>query len=238
MSVLEKSAQIIDVLGHADGPVRLGAVADAVAVPKATAHRLLGELSRLGIVHSQGDGGYTLGYRLVQWGALADVRFELRAIAEPSMHELSDAVAESVHLHVPEGTSRVCVAGVPGPHTLRPVITVGTTRRLGIGAAGKLLLAFADERILRRVADLTPSDQPLPTPEDLETFRTQGWARSVGELEPGLTAWAAAVRAPGGDVLAALTVSGASTRLPDERGPEIVAHLSSAAARISAHLEG
>ena len=145
MSVLEKSAQIIDVLGHADGPVRLGAVADAVAVPKATAHRLLGELSRLGIVHSQGDGGYTLGYRLVQWGALADVRFELRAIAEPSMHELSGAVAESVHLHVPEGTSRVCVAGVPGPHTLRPVITVGTTRRLGIGAAGKLLLAFADD---------------------------------------------------------------------------------------------
>jgi DNA-binding IclR family transcriptional regulator len=238
VSVLEKSAQIIDVLGHAEGPVRLGAVADAVAMPKSSAHRLLGELSRLGIVRSEGDGEYTLGYRLVRWGALADDRFELRAVAEPVMRRLSDDVSESVHLHVPEGLARVCVAGVPGPHTLRPVIDVGTTRRLGVGAAGKLLLAYADDRVRGRLVDSTPAPQrsALPTDADLAAMRDQGWARSVGELEPGLSAWAAAVTAPDGDAVAALTVSGATTRLPDSRGPEVVARLSAATAEISALL--
>ena len=115
MSVLEKSAQIIDVLGRADGPVRLGAVAEAVAMPKSSTHRLLGELARLGVVRTRGSGHYTLGSRLVQWGALADSRVELRAVAEPAMRRLSEAVAESVHLHVPDGIERICVAGVPGP---------------------------------------------------------------------------------------------------------------------------
>ena len=231
MSVLEKSAQIIDVLGHAEGPVRLGAVAEAVALPKSSTHRLLGELARLGLVRTRGSGHYTLGYRLVQWGALADSRVELRAAAEPAMRRLSEAVAESVHLHVPDGLERICVAGVPGPHLLRPVIDVGTARRLGKGAAGKLLLAYADPGARARIEQ---QDGGAPTEAQLDEIRERGWAASVGELEVGLSAWAAVVLAPDGRALGALAVSGATSRLTVERGPGIVERLLAASREIEA----
>jgi DNA-binding IclR family transcriptional regulator len=240
MSVLEKSVQIIDVLGRADGPVRLGAVADAVAMPKSSTHRLLGEMARLGLVRPGGDGDYTLGYRLVHWGQLADDRLDLRTIAEPVMRRLSAEVAESCHLHVPDGASRVCVAAVPGPHMLRPVITIGTSRRLGPGAAGKLLLAYADPRARARAIELTPVAERagLPTGEELATYRSRRWARSVGELEAGLSSWAAAVLTPDGEALAALTVSGATSRLPDERGQDVVERLLAAADELGAFVAG
>lgn len=234
MSVLEKSAQIIDVLGRADGPVRLGAVAEAVAMPKSSTHRLLGELARLGVVRTRGSGHYTLGYRLVQWGALADSRVELRAVAEPAMRRLSETVAESVHLHVPDGIERICVAGVPGPHLLRPVIDVGTARRLGRGAAGKLLLAFADGATRRRAV---AGETSRPSDAELDAIRGRRWAASVGELELGLSAWAAAIRSPDGRALAAVAVSGASSRLPAERGPDIVERLLAAAQDIERALD-
>jgi DNA-binding IclR family transcriptional regulator len=234
VSVLDKSVQIIDVLGHAPGPVRLGAVAEAVSLPKSSTHRLLGEMARLGLVRHRGDGDYTLGYRLVQWGQLADERLELRTIAEPVMRRLSTDVTESVHLHVPEGAHRVCVAGVDGPHMLRPVITLGAPNRLGVGAAGKLLMAYADPRVRDRALELTPEDARrwLPSSSDLALIRSRGWSTSVGELEPGLTAFAAAVLAPDGAALAALTVAGATPRLPEGRTDEIVRRLLDGAAEI------
>lgn len=240
MSVLEKSVQIIDVLGRAEGPVRLGAVADAVAMPKSSTHRLLGEMARLGLVRPGGDGDYTLGYRLVQWGQLADDRLDLRAIAEPVMRRLSADVAESCHLHVPDGSSRVCIAAVPGPHMLRPVITIGTSRRLGTGAAGKLLLAYADPRASARAIELAPASEraALPTADELAAYRARRWARSVGELEAGLSSWAAAVLTPEGGALAAITVSGATSRLPDARGPEVVERLLAAADEIGSLVAG
>lgn len=240
MSVLEKSVQIIDVLGRAEGPVRLGAVADAVAMPKSSTHRLLGEMARLGLVRTGGDGDYTLGYRLVQWGQLADDRLDLRTIAEPVMRRLSDDVAESCHLHVPDGANRVCVAAVPGPQMLRPVITIGSTRRLGTGAAGKLLLAYADPRARARAVELTPAVErgALPSVDELAAYRERRWARSVGELEAGLSSWAAAVLTADGEALAAITVSGATSRLPDERGPEVVERLLAAADELGALVAG
>ncbi len=94
---------------------------------------------------------------------------------------------------------RVCVLSVEGPHTLRPGRAVlGSPMPLGYGAAGKLLLAHADERVLTVVERDQPEHRgrTLPTREDLAAIRDAGLAVSVGEMEDGLTALATPVRAP------------------------------------------
>lgn len=224
MSVLGKAAQIIDVLNRNVTATKLGAIAEQVGLPKSSAHRLLAELVTLGLVRRVEDGAYIVGYRLVQWGHDADRALGIRPTAEPIMRTLSAAVNESVHLHVPEGSHRVCVAGVPGPHTLRPVILVGQALPLGAGASGKLLLAYADDRVREeahrtaepRVASAWPSD------ELLAEYRAQGWATSVAEMETGLTAVAAVIPTRSGGVLGALTVAGATARLPEERCDDVL----------------
>lgn len=223
MSVLAKAAQVIDVLNHNLGPTKLGVIAEEVGLPKSSAHRLLNEMVGLGMARRLEDGNYTSGYRLVQWGHAADLALGIRQAAEPIMRRLSDEVAESVHLHVPEGNHRVCVAGVPGPQTLRPVIRLGTILPLGRGASGKLLLAYATDRTraaARQEAD-DATEAAWPDDAQLAALRERGWATSTAEVESGLTAISAAVLTRTGDALGALTVAGAASRLPEERCAQI-----------------
>jgi IclR family transcriptional regulator, KDG regulon repressor len=223
MSVLAKAAQVIEVLNRELGPTRLGVIADEVGVPKSSAHRLLAEMASLGMVRKLEDGNYTAGYRLVQWGHAADRALGIRQAAEPVMRRLSEEVAESVHLHVPEGSHRVCAAGAPGPQTLRPVIRLGQVLPLGSGAAGRLLLAFADERVRAEARQQATDVDEASWPDEAELamLRERGWTTTTGELEEGLTAISAVVKTRTGHALGALTIAGASGRLNDERCSEV-----------------
>ena len=144
-------------------------------------------------------------------------------------------MSESVHLHVPEGSHRVCAAGVPGPQMLRPVIRLGDALPLGAGASGRLLLAYADERVradARQLAD-DRVESIWPDEAELAMLRERGWATSTGQMESGLTAIAAVIPTRTGDALGALTVAGASARLPEKRCAEVRPLVVSAAREIA-----
>lgn len=227
MSVLAKTAQVVDVLVRNDGPTKLGTLAAEVQLPKSSIHRLLAELVELGLARRGEDGAYRPGYRLVRWGHAANRSLKLHSIAEPLMRSLSAKVGETLHLHVPEGSHRVCIAGVDGPHTLRPVIQLGQIMPLGIGAAGKVLLAFAATPVHDEAwASATDRARAIwPSAEKLAEIRERGWATSIAEMEPELTAMAAAVPTPTGGAIAALTIAGATTRMTESRRQEILPHL-------------
>jgi len=70
----------------------------------------------------------------------------------------------------------------------------------------------------------------------LTSIRSDGCAYSIEELEAGLNAVAAPVFTFNGQVVAALSASGPSYRLTEQRLPEISATVRAAADRISARL--
>jgi IclR family KDG regulon transcriptional repressor len=224
MSVLEKASDLIDYLGQAGEPVPLASVRSALAMPKSSTHRLLSELAALGIVRRTRDGRYSLGPRLLYWGEAAAETFDLRAIAEPLMRRLRDQVGESVHLYVRDEDRRVCIAAVEARHELRPFIQLGRPLPLHVGAAGKVLLAFAERDIqeqgLRRSLDEQDGKGRTVGPDlapQLERIREERWAFSMGEREQGVAAVASTVHDSTGRVVAALCISGPTVRLSEER---------------------
>jgi DNA-binding IclR family transcriptional regulator len=96
-------------------------------------------------------------------------------------------------------------------------------------AVGKVLLAFGAAALpdapLEALTEQTIVDTERLA-EELAAVRRAGTAAAVDELEVGLTAVAAPVRGEGGDVVAALTISGPTLRLGPERlaalGPKLV----------------
>ena len=240
MSVLEKASELIDCLGQAGEPVSLAFVRSALDMPKSSTHRLLGELASLGIVRRTEDGRYSLGPRLLYWGEAAAETFDLRAATEPSMRRLRDRIGESVHLYVRDGDMRVCIAAVEARHELRPFIQLGRRLPLRAGAAGKLLLAFADEDVqrleLRRAkgdAASFPNAPGARLPDELERIRVERWATSVGERENGVAAAASPIFDARGRVVAALCISGPITRLAPDRLDEMRTPLDESATEIS-----
>ena len=219
MSVLAKAVQVIEELGAAESPIKLGTISEAVHLPKSSAHRLLNELADLGLVTRCAEGEYTVGFRLHRWGSFDRDRVGLRAAAEPVMRRLRDEVNESVMLIGADGPYRVCLAIAPSNHMMRPALGVGDRSLMGMGAAGKLLFAYADATVRQQVIDLAtgPERASLAPAAELEQIRLQGWASSIGELESDLTAFAVPIPDGEGGIVAALLVAGASSRMsPDD----------------------
>jgi DNA-binding IclR family transcriptional regulator len=244
MSVLEKASDLIDCLGRAGEPVSLGYVRSALGMPKSSTHRLLSELAALGIVRRTEDGRYSLGPRLLYWGEAAADTFDLRAVAEQPMRRLRDELGESVHLYIRDNDARICIAAVEARHELRPFIQLGRPLPLRAGAAGKLLLAFAEPDVqrleLRRArsdADQLPNAPGARLAEQLESIRAERWATSVGEREEGVSAAATPVVDSRDRVVAALCISAPTTRLRAERFADMKGPLEDCAAEISALLQ-
>lgn len=240
MSVLEKASDLIDYLGRAGEPVALSHVRSALDMPKSSTHRLLNELAALGIVRRTQDGRYSLGPRLLYWGEAAAKTFDLRAVAEPPMRRLRDEIGESVHLYIRDADTRVCIAAVEARHELRPFIQLGRPLPLRVGAAGKVLLAFADDdvqqRELRRARADGKTMPNAPGPDlarQLDRIRTDHWALSVGERENGVAAIASTVTDSTERVVAALCISGPTVRLTEERLDEMHAPLERFAGEVS-----
>jgi DNA-binding IclR family transcriptional regulator len=110
-------------------------------------------------------------------------------------------------------------------------------------ASGKVILAFGPpairERLLARPLERSTVHtitDPSELEAQLDAAREAGLARTYEELEVGLDAIAAPVYDSGGDVVAALDVSGPSHRIRAEGRPELARLTLDAAADLSRRL--
>lgn len=222
MSVLDKSASAIDSLARKGRPMTLAEVSEDLGLPKSSVHRLLGELTVLRIARRTPEGRFALGPRLLSWGASAAESFVIRGVAEPWMHRLRDTTGESVHLYIRQDKHRICLASVEGRSALRPVVPTGGQQPLGVGSSGKLLLAFAPAHVHEEVrAEAAHAGRWVAGDDELDAIRQSHWAVAIHEREQGLSGAATSVRDSQGQVLAALSISGSSTRLTAERYTEV-----------------
>lgn len=241
MSVLEKATLILDAVTESPESATLTSIAQRLAQPRSSTHRLLSELVNLGLLFRVGAAVYVPGPRLARWGEAAGGVPDIVRISKPAMVRLRDEIGESVHLYVRQRDRRVCVSAVEGNYELRHFTEVGKPLPLSVGASGKVLLAFADavtqSHELRRVArePLTPR---APTTEELiaqmAAIHQTDWSMSFGEREEGLAAAAVPIRNHAGAVEAALSVSGPTARLTAERLEALRPQLAAAAQLISA----
>ena len=146
-------------------------------------------------------------------------------LIRPFMQELCKRTGESVLLSVLDREARqlTYVEIINSPHPVRYQIPVGTTRPLYFGAAGRLLLAYADkpwrETYLKSVQFTMKTAVPVTRASlarDLEEIRAEGVATSIDMSMGGLAAVAAPILSSEGQCLASLNIAGPSDRFRDE----------------------
>jgi len=140
--------------------------------------------------------------------------------AHPSLRRLAEETGETANLIVPLALGNESVAQIDGSHLLGVMNWIGRPLAQHCTAAGKVFLAFGVAALpvgeLERLTPETITD-PERLRRELEAVREDGYATIVDELETGLSAAAAPIRDRGGTVVAALSASGASLRLPRPR---------------------
>lgn len=210
------TARVLDVLAafSADRPrLTLSELAVRAGLPLSTAHRLVGELAAWGALERGDDGRYHVGLRLWEVGALAPRSLGLRETAMPFLEDLYEVTRQNVQLAVLDGTEVVYVERLSGRASVHVFTRVGGRLPLHATGVGLVLLAHADpelrERVLgaplRRYTEKTVCD-PGELRRMLADVRTTGVAISDGQIELISLSVAAPVRAPNGEVVAALSV--------------------------------
>ncbi|MEO2104749.1 MAG: IclR family transcriptional regulator [Actinomycetota bacterium] len=219
----------------------LGELAAAADVPTATAHRLLSALEAEDLVRTTDNHAYHLGSYCLVLGStyLADI--DLRTEARPVLERLVEETGETAHLGVLSGTSMVYVDKVDTSHPVRMYSRVGAVSPVYCTGMGKAILAWADDSTMARIVDSglerrTPNTitDPARLRAEMERTRDRGFSIDDIENEDGIRCAGAAVLGADGLPLAAISVAGPASRLPEARLYEIGDMVASAAQELSA----
>ncbi len=208
-------------------------------VHKSTVSRILSTLRVEGLVDRNPDTGeYRLGLGLLELAGLVVLNADIRQVARPYLRQLSEATQETVNLAVLDGYESLNIEqAVPHHRRVTGFGWVGRKTPLHASSTGKVLLAYSSVPLPELA--LTPFTQNTVTkPEtlqsELDKIRGCGYATGLEELEVGLNAVAAPVRDHSGEVIAAISVTGISPRLSEQRvHQEVAAQVISCAAQIS-----
>lgn len=237
---VDRAVSVLEILAR-HGEAGVTEIAEELDVHKSTAFRLLGVLENRGLVAQAKDRGkYYLGAGVLRLAGAAAVRLDISQEAVPVCREVADELGETVNIAVLDDDAAVNIMQARGTAAVTAQNWLGRRTPLHATSSGKVLLAHMPPtlregllaRPLHRFTERTVTGASALRAE-LQAVVEQGYGVTLEELEPGLAAVAAPVRAHDGEVIAAISVSGPVYRLGPDRLTEVAERTVAAGTELS-----
>lgn len=225
---LDRALDVLEALAASDDDVGLSQITERTGLPLGTVHRLLSGLVARGYAAQDRETRlYGPGPRLLEVAsrAASSRRFSLSRIARPCLIDLTSATDETSNLLVLQGDEGVYSEQVASPRLVRMFTEVGQRVPLYCTGGGKAILSgFSNDQLEAYLARMplkawTPST--ISTAEglrrELGLCRDQGFALDDEEREVGVCCVAAPIFDRIGRCVAALSISGPTTRMSRQR---------------------
>jgi DNA-binding IclR family transcriptional regulator len=226
--------------GHQSGVSR---ISKNVGLHKSTCFGILYTLETLGYVIRDDEGRYSLTAKVCDLSDAYLRNVDLRQIALPYLMELRNIAQETVHLVIREGNHAVYINKIDGPYKMSIVSQIGARARMHCTGVGKAILAHMDDKDRDEVltGEMTAfTSHTITSPKvlqkHLQTIRECGYSTDNQEIEEGLRCLAAPLFGPDDTVSGAISISGPTTRLTEERFNQLIPHILDTARRISSHI--
>jgi DNA-binding IclR family transcriptional regulator len=239
---VDRALTILEVLARV-GEAGVTEIAGELGVHKSTAFRLVSTLEAHRLVEQTSDRGrYRLGVGVLRLAGATTARLDLVQEARPVCRQLAADTGETVNIAVLSESSALYLDQIAGSSALQPHNWVGQHIPLHATSNGKVLLSGLEDDAVKELLGTLSRYTPTTLTkngqlrEELALVREQGYAVAVDELEEGLTAVAAPIRNAHGDVVASMSVSGPTFRLPEKRVADVVELLVEAASEVSHRL--
>src|SRR5262249_59973526 len=244
VGVVGKVLRILEALDASPNGLQLREISQQTRVNKSTAHRLVANLKNEAYLFRDAVGAYIIGPKLARLGAGIAFHATLRRIARPVLNALSSETKETVNLGIVDGHGVLYLDVIESPHSFRMASRPGMRRPLNCTALGKALLAFLPDEQCEEIYSglifdrITPHTIPdlSRLKKDLARIAHRGYSIDDQEVELGARCVAAPIVDGNGRVVAALSISGPTTRVSRERVPAFAQAIKKAARLISTQL--
>ena len=238
---LDRALEVLETLSDLGGST-LSELADAADQSPATVYRVLITMEGRGMVEfNPTEQLWNIGPRAFLIGSKFLRRTNLVERARPILRRLMEATGETANLGVERGGQVLFLSQVETHASIRAFFPPGTLSPMHSSGIGKALLAqLSDERLddiiaehgLEQFTTFTLTSR-LALDTDLIETRDRGYSIDAEERNAGMKCVAAPVFDASGEVVAGISVSGPSSRIPDEKIAEIGGNVAKAATELS-----
>lgn len=227
--------RLLEVLGTSRHPLGVSDIARAIDSNKNMTYRLLSTLQDEGWITAEEPGPrYRMTLVPFQVTSQPLATLDLRTAAAGPMLELWEELGESLYLGILDNDSVLYLEHLDSRQNLRIAGRVGGRYPLHCTGPGKMLLAHAGEKHIKRIAKSgleAFTEGTITTAAALETelatIRKRGWSVDREEYGRGLLCFAAPIRDYSGTVIGTLgtsvtTLSHTVEDLVNEIGPKVL----------------
>ncbi len=230
-----KALDIVELLADNVEPMRLLDISEQLKMNASTALRFLASLVACGYVQQNPDTlKYYLTFKICAIANKVSENIHLYDIAQPFMKRVADKYDESVCLAIEQDMTVVYIGVMQRPdHMLRSMQRIGNRAPMHCTGVGKLLLLNHDEAYIDKMIEskgLTSFTSNTITTrqgllDELAGARELDYAYDKEECEIGAHCIAVPIRDYTGKVIAAMSITGPTSRLTEEKMNEHIPFL-------------
>jgi DNA-binding IclR family transcriptional regulator len=223
IDAVQKTCQILKYLQDSGG-AGVTEISEELGFSKSVVHAHLATLNEEDLVVKD-DYTYLLGLKFLDIAETVKNSVAKHEIVRDQVHELAEDTGEVVHFGAEENGQVVYVAKSKGESAVETASRVGKRMPMHSTSLGKAILAeFSQDLVeeiinqhgLSRQTEQTITDEGK-LHEELDMIKDRGYAVDNQENIPGVRCIGISVSAPNTDVLGALSISGPSERMTDDR---------------------
>ena len=215
----DRALTVLKCFRQGDRALALAEIADRTGLVKSTIMRLAISLERAGLLIRTAEGTYTLGSEILRLHSIYQASASLGSVIIPVLMQLAEKTQETAAFYIPHNGQRLCQFRVNSPQALRLDIAPGSYRPMDNASSAQILRLFKNW-----------PDERMPVPR-MPLY-------SSGATNPHTASLSAPIVGAGQRLIGALSVTGPSSRLTEERAVEMSPLVLRAAADICCALGG
>lgn len=238
VQAVDLSCTILEALRELDG-AGVSELAASLDRSKATVHTHLATLEDHELVVNKGER-YELSLKFVDLGEYAKSQVDIYEVAKKEVDRLADETGEVAQFMIEEHGCGVYLHKARGENAIQTASYTGDRKHLHYTALGKAILSQMSTEEIDQVIDRhglpQRTERTIGTREalfeEIQTVREEGVAFDDEEVLQGLRCVAAPIEHPEGDICAAISISGPTSRFQGDRFYEELPELVEGAANV------
>lgn len=242
---VDRALTIIQLVSKRKEGLGVTELAALLEINKSSVFKLLSTLVHHGFIEQDTETKrYRLGYKYLELSSILLESIDLRSQASPFLKELEQLTNEVIHLVVYDQGEAVYIEKLEGNETLRTHSQIGRRAPIHCTSVGKAILAHLSEGEVHSILDkhglpkhtdhtITDKEKFL---EELKKVNREGYAVEIEENEVGISCIAVPIFDHRGRITAAVSISGPTLRMTNERLTELREVITKVGQKISTRL--
>jgi IclR family transcriptional regulator, KDG regulon repressor len=243
-SSLRNALRLLNLFSVDEPELQLEDIATKLEIGQSTAYRLVHTLIEEGfIVRDPSVKSYRLAASFLAFSQTIITRLDLCRLSLGIIEKLCETTGETAHISIFKDQQVLYLLKIDSSYPVHLLSHAGRENPIHCTSTGQVLLAYQSDETIEQVINRglicytskTTTD-PIKFMNLLKTIRSQGYAVSQEQLHEGVVSIAAPVKNTKGNIIAAVSIAGPTSRLNEQTIPKLIKQVQQASDIVSEKL--